>query len=219
MYTFDMHTIAVVSEKGGVGKTTISLDIAVAAGRRGKLAAVLDIDPQATASTWTDRRAADVPWVVATPARRLDAAISNANRQGVELIVIDTAPHSSMDAAAAAKLADLVVVPVEPHRFSLDTVEKAADLLRGMAGDPLAVFVVNKAPVQGSESASAVAYITGLGLRVAPVILYMRAAHRHAGNVGKVAAEFAADSKAATEAQELYNYLFTLLKGSKNGKD
>jgi hypothetical protein len=45
---------------------------------------VFDLDPQATAAQWTDRREAEFPWVVATPATRLNAAFANAERQGIE---------------------------------------------------------------------------------------------------------------------------------------
>ena len=57
---------AVVMEKGGVGKTTIALNLAVAALQDGRNAAIIDIDPHATASKWTDRRSTDKPWVVPT---------------------------------------------------------------------------------------------------------------------------------------------------------
>jgi hypothetical protein len=61
------------------------------------------VDPQATASKWTDRRTEELPWVVPTHAVRLGAAIEQAKAQGVDLIVIDTPPHSSTDAAQAAR--------------------------------------------------------------------------------------------------------------------
>ena len=61
-----MYIIAVVAEKGGVGKTTIALDLAVTALQKGRTVAVIDVDPQATASKWTDRRASEHPWVVPT---------------------------------------------------------------------------------------------------------------------------------------------------------
>jgi chromosome partitioning protein len=209
-----MNKIAVISEKGGVGKTTISLDLAVAASRKGNLAAVLDVDPQSTASRWTDRRKGETPWVVPTHAVRLGAAIRQAQAQGVQFLVIDTPPHSSTEALEAARQAETVLVPVEPHVFSLETVAKAADLLK-LAGNPLAFFIINKAPVQGSESAAAVAFITEQGFKVCPVVIHQRAAHRHASNVGQVAAEFDGAGKAASETLDLYNFVVQMLNTTK----
>ena len=150
-----MYIIAVVAEKGGVGKTTLALDLAVTAVQKGRTVAVIDVDPQATASKWTDRRANEHPWVVPTHAARIAAAIDKAKAQGVDFIVIDTPPHSATDAAEAARHADVVITPIEPHLFALETVSKLADLLK-VAGNPSAFFVVNKAPTQGTEGANAV---------------------------------------------------------------
>lgn len=200
-----MKVVAVIAEKGGVGKTTLALDLAVTATREGHSVAVLDVDPQATASKWTDRREAERPWVVPTHASRIAASIEQAKGQGVDFVVIDTPPHSSTEAAEAARRADVVVAPIEPHLFALETLEKLADLLK-IAGSTPFFVVVNKAPVQGSEGANAADYIRQQGFTVAPVVVHLRAAHRHAGNVGKVAAEYERDGKAADETQQLYVY-------------
>lgn len=200
-----MYIVAVVAEKGGVGKTTLSLNLAVAAIQSGRKAAVIDVDPQATASNWTDRRAAEHPWVVPTPAVRLSAAINQAKTQGIEFIVIDTPPHSGADAAEAARHADVVVVPTEPHLFALETLAKVADLLK-LAGKTPALFVVNKAASQGPEGSHALEYMRSQGFTVCPTIIRLRAAHRHATNVGKVACEFEAGSKAAQEITDVYRY-------------
>jgi len=200
-----MIVVAVVAEKGGVGKTTIALNLAVAAVQNGRTVAVIDVDPQATASMWTDRRTKEHPWVVPTPAVRLDAAIKQAKTQGVDFVVIDTPPHSGTDAAEAARRADIVLVPVEPHLFTLETLPKLAGLLK-LAGDAPALFLVNKAATQGTEGSNTADYLKAQGFSVCPIILYLRAAHRHATNVGKVAAEFEPGSKAAGEVLQLYMY-------------
>jgi chromosome partitioning protein len=205
-----MYIIAVLAEKGGVGKTTLALDLAVTAVKKGHTVAVLDVDPQATASKWTDRRTEEFPWVVPTHAARIAAAIEKAKAQGVNFVVIDTPPHSSTDAAEAARRADVVISPAEPHLFALETVSKLADLLK-VAGNPPAFFVINKAPTQGTEGENAADYIKKHGYPVCPVIIHLRAAHRHAGNVGKVALEYEADSKAAQETLQLYTYTIQLI--------
>ncbi len=59
-----MDVIAVIAQKGGVGKTTVALSLAVAAQRAGRTAALIDLDPQATACNWGDRRREDAPVIV-----------------------------------------------------------------------------------------------------------------------------------------------------------
>lgn len=217
MSTLDV--VAVVAEKGGVGKTTLSLALAVAAVQAGRKVAVLDLDPQATAAQWTDRRTPEFPWVVATPATRLRAAIENAKGQGVDFLVVDTPPHAGTDAVEAARCADLVMVPMEPHLFSLETLPKLDNLLK-LAGDVPATFVVSKCSVQGRESRDAAEFIKGQGFDVCPVTLHLRAAHRHAGNVGQTAQEYDPGGKAAEEAKQVYMYTIKLLtkKGARRGQ-
>jgi chromosome partitioning protein len=206
-----MYKIAVIMEKGGVGKTTVALNLAVAAVQKGRKVAVIDIDQQATASKWTDRRTDEMPWVVPTLTARLPTAIKQAEAQGVDFLVIDTPPHSGADAVEAARRVDLVLIPVEPHLFTLETLPKLGDLLK-LAGNPPALFVVNKAATQGVEGANAVDYIKKQGFAVCPVVLHLRAAHRHATNVGKVAAEYEPGSKAAQEVLQLYMYTVQFIK-------
>ncbi len=201
----DTTIVAVIAEKGGVGKTTLCLTLAVAAVRAGRKVAVLDTDPQSTASKWTDRREADLPWVVPTHAARLGAAIEQAHLQGVDFLVIDTPPHSSADATEVDRRADLVLAPVEPHLFTLETLPKLADLLK-IAGTAPALVVINKAAVQGTEAQDAIHHVKNQGFEVCPVVLHLRAAHRHAGNVGKVAVEHEPAGKAADESLQLYTY-------------
>jgi len=214
-----MQVIAIVAEKGGVGKTTLSLALAVAAVQAGRKVAVLDLDPQATAANWTDRRSDEFPWVLATPASRLTASIAQAQAQGVDFVVIDTPPHAGTDAVEAARRADIVLIPVEPHLFALETLPKLNDLLK-LAGDTPAVFVVSKAPTQGKEGQDAVAFMKEQGFHVCPITLYVRAAHRHAGNVGQTAQEYEPKGKAAEESMQVYTYTIKLLttEGRSDGK-
>jgi chromosome partitioning protein len=121
--------------------------------------------------------------------------------QGADFIVIDTPPHSSADATEAARRADLVLAPVEPHLFTLETLPKLADNVE----DSGALVVINKAAVQGTEAKDAMEHVRDQGFEVCPVVLHLRAAHRHAGNVGKVALEHEPSGKAADEAIQVYD--------------
>lgn len=205
-----MHIITVMGQKGGSGKTTLALAYAVAASHQGQKVAVIDTDPQATAANWTDRREAETPWVVATPAARIKQAIATASQQGVDLLIIDTPPHASHLAAEAARLSDLVLIPVRPHIFDIETLQTVKDLLR-LAGDPPALVVVNQAQIQGQGAQQTIAAATAVGFEVAPVVLYQRAAHQHATNIGQGPTEFEPAGKAAAETLQLYAYTRKLL--------
>jgi len=86
-----MFTISLIGQKGGVGKTTIALGLAVAAARAGHATEIIDLDPQASAAKWKDRRADKNPTVVSAQASRLKQVIDTARTDGVDFAFIDTA--------------------------------------------------------------------------------------------------------------------------------
>ena len=111
-----MLTFALVCQKGGAGKTTLAIHLATEAATQGLRVLLLDLDPQASASRWADRRkpgAIDVDVAVDSPAR-LDAALLQAEREGYDLVVMDTAPHADQFALRVARLASLIIIPVRP---------------------------------------------------------------------------------------------------------
>lgn len=107
-----MYTLTLVAQKGGVGKTTLAINLAVAAEAAGWRAALVDLDPQASAAGWGDCRDRESPAVVAVPAARLQGALGAARGHGAQLAVIDTAPHSEASALDAVRAADLALVPL-----------------------------------------------------------------------------------------------------------
>src|SRR5271169_3766724 len=135
----NMKTVAVEAGKGGSGKTTTTLNLAVAAGIAGKTVVVIDLDPQASAAGWKDTRTAERPVVVSVPPARLPQALQAARDGGAELVLIDTAPHSESAALAAAKAADLILIPTRPGILDLRAIGTTADLAK-LAGKP--AFVV-----------------------------------------------------------------------------
>lgn len=200
-----MPTIAIVSQKGGSGKTTLAVHLATAATSAGKVACIIDTDPQATAAAWGDWRGGADPEVITTPPTRLGRTIDDAAKLGAEVILIDTPPHADAAAREAVKAADLVLIPTRPRAFDLHAIQTTAELI-GYAGKP-AFVVFNAAPVRGAQLfAEASAIVENLGLKVCPVSFADRAAFHHSTAAGKVAGEADPAGKAAGEAEALWQW-------------
>jgi chromosome partitioning protein len=207
-----MFKIAVIAQKGGVGKTTVTLGLAVAAADAQQNVCVIDLDPQANAANWKDRREADNPAVLSAQASRLKATIQTAEKYGADLVVIDTPGRSDGAAIEAARAADLVLVPVHPQIFDLETLPAVRDLLR-LAGDPKTYVVLNGIHPQSTKGAqTAREMIEGtFGLLVAPVHLCQRASYADAPTTGRSPQELDPEGKAADETQRLYMFICEVL--------
>ena len=134
-----MRTIALIAQKGGTGKTTLALSLAVAAEQVAKVAVIIDLDPQATACNWADRRKADTPIVVDAQPARLPKALEKARQGGVELAIIDTPARSEQSALAAARSADLIIIPCRPQIYDLETVPNSRELIALAGHTPVLV--------------------------------------------------------------------------------
>src|SRR5260370_42550590 len=118
-----MKTIAIISQKGGAGKTTLSGHLATAAALSGHSAAIIDLDPQGTAASWGDRRRADAPEGGSGQAARLGGVIEAAHGNGADLVILDTAPNADQNALRAAQPADLVLIPPRAADFALRAIQ------------------------------------------------------------------------------------------------
>jgi chromosome partitioning protein len=205
-----VEKLSLLGEKGGCGKSTAALGLAVAASLAGIETAVIDLDPQATAAKWSDRRGKDYPAVVSCQVSRLNHVLNAAEQQGAQLAIIDT-PGKSTDAAiAAAKVANFVLMPIHPQMYDIETLDKAKDILT-LAGNPPNAVLINLAPLQGRRHIETQEVLTQAGFMVCPTILYTRVAHGDAGNIGLTAQEYTPRGKAAHEMIALYSYISTIL--------
>lgn len=199
-----MHILAIISQKGGAGKTTLAVNLAVAAEMADVPTVIIDLDPQASAKTWHDLRGKDAPVVVSAQASRMQEVIEIARSNGAELIIIDTAPHSESAALGAARAADLVLIPCRPAILDLKAIGTSGDL--AALAKKEAVVVLNAVPHQGRLAEEAGEAVRGYGLSIAPVRLTQRAAYVHSLTAGQAAPEFEPDGKAAQEIIELYKW-------------
>jgi chromosome partitioning protein len=119
--------------------------------------------------------------------------------------LLDTAPHADGIAADAADQADVILIPCRPSAFDLDAIGASVRLARN-AGKP-AYVIINAAPVQGVETAEAIAALTAAGVEVCPVVLHHRKPYASRIHEGRTAQEIEPKGKAAAEIDALLLWL------------
>lgn len=199
-----MRVVAIVSQKGGVGKTTIATALAVEALRRKKSVALFDLDPQASASFWKDTRGSDDLAITAIPSARLDHVLRNVRAANCDLVIIDTPPFSKDIAYEAAQQADFVLVPTRPAVLDVMAMQRTLELLKGY--DRPHGVVLTFCPPTGREISDAVTVIRQLGSDLCPVRIGQRIVYSRAQQTGRAAQELEPEGKAASEIAKLYDY-------------
>lgn len=198
-----MKIISLINQKGGVGKTTLALHLTTAFHHHGFNTLLLDLDPQSSATEWYDSRADELPPVHSIQPARLDKTLEQAKAIDTDIIVLDTAPHTEAAALAAARAADLVIIPCQPKIMDLRAMRRTADLIRLIKAPSF--VVLNGVPHQGTVAEEAAEAIEDdIGLPVAPVRLGYRVAYDRSLIAGQTAQEFEPDGKAAREIEAIY---------------
>jgi chromosome partitioning protein len=213
-----MFTISLIGQKGGTGKTTLALGLAVAAARAGHVTAVVDLDPQASAAKWKGRREDENPAVVPAQAGRLKQIMDTARTGGVDFMFIDTAGRKDDSALNAARASDLVLIPSRPNILEIETLPEVSDMLE-LAGSPPTFVLLNCVhPSAGPRGINETqAWIKELiGLTVCPVHICQRSAYSEAPTSGQSPQELDPDGKAA---DELHRLLLFICEHVNNGRD
>src|SRR3954471_260346 len=201
-----MRIIAIASQKGGSGKTTIAAHLAVQAGRAGEGRAVLvDTDPQGSLNEWWRERKDDTPALATVKLDELEANLAELRNYGTAVAIIDTPPNLTDSIERVISTADLVLIPARPSPHDLRAVAATVDMAK-RAGKPF-LFVVNGAAPRANITAEAVAALSEHG-RVAPVILYQRTDYAVSMIDGRTVMETAASGRSAREIADLWSYVY-----------
>jgi len=166
---------------------------------------VVDTDPQRSATSWRDARASDTPVVASAAASDLPKVLAAARDEKMDLVIVDTAPHATPEAAGIARVVDLVLIPCRPTAFDLAAAGNAAAIVK--AAKVRAAFVLSACPFRAPEIAESREALEAYGLPVAPPAITDRRAFARAIATGRAVTEYEDEGKAAEEIRALWAWI------------
>jgi len=194
--------LAVLAQKGGVGKSTLARALAVQALIAGLKAAIIDADPQATSFKWSKRRAAKAPTVEQLGERTLADLVTELQGRGAGFIVIDTPPHAQPIINLAAEQADAALIVTEPFPDDLQEVGVPAGIVNAL-GKPAGI-ILNNTPPRSHAVTMARGALAAFPMPTCPTALTHYLAHPYASAEGQTAQEREPNGKAAAELAEVW---------------
>jgi chromosome partitioning protein len=197
--------VAVLAQKGGVGKSMLARSLAVQGLLEGLRTAVLDADPQGTVVAWGRRRKLGAPTIIALGAQTITESIMDLAARGADLIVIDTPPHSQPIISMAATAADMALMVTGPYPEDLEQVGVAAGIVQSL-GKPAGI-ILNKTPPKSHALTLARSALTAFQLPICPTALTHLVSHPYASAEGLTAQEREPASRAAAELAEVWAWM------------
>ena len=203
-----MKVVAITINKGGAGKTMLCRSLSVCAAQAGLSVLVLDMDTQENSTSWRKRRAEELtlPIVQFTTEKNLAETLSRARAADCDLVIIDTPPGRSTEAAAAVEAADMMLIPCTPDVECFEGLPRTARLARTM--ETPAYLVPNEIQPNSKAEEDIVRGIADAHkIATVPVALHRFNVHREGGLRGQTATELQPGSRAAEEIQALWNWM------------
>ena len=202
--------VSVVNQKGGVGKTTLSIHIADGLAKRGRKVALIDADAQSSTLLWSASRHAETLFpVMGMPKETLYQELQGLTAS-FDDIVIDGPPRVATVLKAAIAVADLVLVPVKPS--SLDVwaatdVVKLIEEVRMFKPMLNAAFVINERRPNTRLARDVNEALKGIGLSVCATSIHTRSAYPVSIGQGLTVFDIEPNGKAAEEMNRLIDEL------------
>lgn len=212
-----MKTIAIISQKGGTGKTTVAVHLSVEAQRHGHTVALIDLDPQASATKWSDSRTDNSPVAISAHAIRLKQELYNAEKEGVDFAIIDTPPNTNpfpMEVTRTTEcFADLAIIPIKDSRFDVEAI--ASTIQFGIDAELPMRILFNSIKARSADLQPAQKGVAEYGVPIVPCVLHDRVAFSRSVMMGLDVHEWERihdkkrEYKGSKEVQALYEYVAT----------
>lgn len=208
-----MKTIIIANQKGGSGKSTLTVHLAAAAEYAGDGPAIIsDTDPQGTAADWFNQRkknGIDAPRYAPLALPELEEKRRALDAAGAAYFFIDTAPSAGAVNAQLLKAADCILIPLNPTPADLRALVKAVPVLKE-ANKPF-YFVLTRVRANLRNNNSAAMALEALGL-VLPVRMHERVIYAETFAHGKTAIDIDPPSPAGQEVCALWQSVKDVLR-------
>jgi chromosome partitioning protein len=209
--------LAVGNVKGGVGKTTLAINLAIARANAGQEVLLVDGDEQQTAMTFTQLRIEQLEKSGYTAVSLQGAVLRTQVRQLASKyheVIIDVGGRDTGSLRAALTVADTFLIPVQPRTFDIWALDQMAALVkeaREINPDLRAVSILNAADSQGRDNAEAAEALKDVsGIAGLPVMIGRRKVFPNAASTGRGVTEYLPKNpKALREFQQLLTLLYT----------
>lgn len=210
-----MRVIAVLNQKGGVGKTTIAVHLARAFQLSGNQVLLVDSDPQGSARDWAAAKIDQPLTVIGVDRPTLERDIKRLV-VGDGIVVIDGAPQLKVMAASAIKAADLAIIPVQPSPYDIWATAELVDLVKQRVeiteGRFQAVFVVSRIITGTKIGKEVFDTLSEYGLPILKSTISQRVIFAASAAGGETALDAEPDSAAAREVKALAQEVLGLVK-------
>jgi chromosome partitioning protein len=205
-----MKVISLVTQKGGSGKSTLCVSLAVAAQQADRSVCILEMDKQATVTQWAQAREGRAPEVAQVTADKLETVVDRLRGADFDFIFIDTPGIDSPGTNAVIRLSDLCLIPCRPSPADLRGVSPTLAAIHRLEKD--FAFVLNQTPPKSYRVRDTSQGLKVLGI-LADVVVVMRNDHQDAIGSGQGVTEFNPEGAAADEMRRLWAWIDNRTKG------
>jgi chromosome partitioning protein len=209
---YSVRKIAIVTQKGGAGKTTLAVCLAVAAREAGEKVFVIDLDPLRSLVNWAERRQGGDIAVMGAQPDKLHNILSRLEASGVTLVIFDTPAGDNVAADAAMNEAQLCLVTTRPNIFDVEASGVTLKKLKVRKRDY--AIVLNQCPPQRQSPRirQGIAALEAMGALLTPLVA-ARADYQEAARRGLGVTELNSGGAAAAEVRELWRSVRARLDG------